>query len=226
MNFLSTRVQAIKPSPIFSIIEKTRELTAKGYDIINLAGGEPDFPTPQAAQEAAIHAMQSGQTLYTPVDGIPALKKAIQKKFKQENNLEYELDEIIVSTGAKQALYNAFMATLNPGDQVIIPAPYWVSYPEIVTLAEGEPIFVECPAENSLKLNPEALEKAITPKTKWLLLNSPNNPTGAVYTKQELIALADVLMRHPHVYIMSDDIYEHILFDHRTFHTMASVVPQ
>jgi aspartate aminotransferase len=223
MNFLSTRVQTIKPSPIFSIIQKTRELTAKGHDIINLAGGEPDFPTPKAAQDAAIHAMQTGQTLYTAVDGIPELKKAIQEKFKHENNLDFSLDEIMVSTGAKQVLYNAFMATLNPGDQVIIPAPYWVSYPEMVALAEGEPVFVACTLENDLKLTPEMLEKAITPKTKWLLLNSPNNPTGAVYTQKELILLADVLMRHPHVYVMSDDIYEHILFDHRTFHTMASV---
>lgn len=226
MSFLANRLSNIKPSPTIAVTTKAQELKAAGKDVIGLGAGEPDFDTPQNAKEAAIKAIQNGETKYTAVDGTPALKKAIQAKFKRENNLSYELNQISVGTGGKQVLYNALLATLNPGDEVIIPAPYWVSYPDMVALAEGTPVVVQCPASKGFKMQATDLKKAITPKTKWLILNSPSNPTGAAYTKEELKALTDVLLEFPHVYIMTDDIYEHIIYDGFTFFTVAEVEPK
>lgn len=225
MPFLSKRLDAVKPSPTIAVTTKARELRAAGHDIIGLGAGEPDFDTPDAIKEAAIQAIKDGKTKYTAVDGIPELKEAICAKFSRENGLSYENDEIIVGTGAKQILFNALAATLDPGDEVIIPAPYWVSYPDMTLLAEGKPVCVPCSAANGFKLTPEALEKAITPKTKWLILNSPGNPTGAGYTKEDIAPLLEVLRKHPHVYIMSDDIYEHIRYDGYTFVTSAQIDP-
>ncbi|MFD2264300.1 pyridoxal phosphate-dependent aminotransferase [Lacibacterium aquatile] len=225
MPFLADRLDAIKPSPTIAVTGRARALKAEGRDIISMSVGEPDFDTPEHIKAAAIAAIQGGDTKYTDVDGTVALKKAICEKFKRENNLDYKVENITVGTGGKQVLYNALMATLNVGDEVIIPAPYWVSYPDMVLLAEGTPVFVTCGENASFKLRPEALEQAITAKTKWLILNSPSNPTGAGYTKDELLALAEVLRRHPNVYVMTDDMYEHLGYDGWKFATIAEVAP-
>jgi aspartate aminotransferase len=226
MALVAARLNAIKPSPTIAVTTKAAELKAAGKDVIGLGAGEPDFDTPEHVKNAAIKAIQNGDTKYTAVDGTPALKKAIQAKFKRENGLSYELNEITVGTGGKQVLYNALVATVEKGDEVIIPAPYWVSYPDMVVLAEGTPVVIQCPAEKGFKLQPKDLEKAITPKTKWIILNSPSNPTGAAYSKAEMKAITDVLVKHPHVYVMTDDIYEHILYDGFEFTTPAQVEPQ
>jgi aspartate aminotransferase len=226
MAFLADRLDRIKPSPTIAVTMKARELKAQGRDIIGLGAGEPDFDTPENIKQAAIKAINAGDTKYTNVDGTDALKKAIIAKFKRENNLDYKIDQITVGTGGKQVLYNALVATVNPGDEVIIPAPYWVSYPDIVHLAEGTPVAVECGQNHQFKLQPEMLEAAITPKTKWLILNSPSNPTGAAYTAKELKALAEVLLRHPHVWVLTDDMYEHLVYDNFKFATIAEVEPK
>lgn len=226
MSVLASRLSRIKPSPTIAVTAKARELKAAGRDVIGLGAGEPDFDTPDHIKQAAIEAIESGDTKYTAVDGTPALKQAIAAKFKRDNGLDYSPAEITVGTGGKQVLYNALMATLNPGDEVIIPAPYWVSYPDMVLLAEGEPVIVPCPQNNGFKLLPEALEQAITPKTKWIILNSPSNPTGAGYSREDMKALTDVLKRHPHVWIMTDDMYEKLVYDDFTFCTPAEVEPE
>jgi aspartate aminotransferase len=225
MSITAQRLARIKPSPTIAVTQKARELQAAGRDVIGLGAGEPDFDTPDNIKEAAYRAIREGQTKYTAVDGTPELKAAIRAKFERENGLDYALDQITVSNGGKQVLYNAFMATLNPGDEVIVPAPYWVSYPDMAVLAEGTPVFVECPQADGFKLRPEGLERAITARTKWLVLNSPSNPTGAAYTADELKALAAVLRRHPHVLIMVDDMYEHLAYDGFAFTTIAQVAP-
>lgn len=225
MSIISTRLNAIKPSPTLAVVRKTLELKRAGIDIIALGAGEPDFDTPDNIKEAAIKAIKDGFTKYTNVEGMPALKEAIQAKFKRENNIDYDLDEIIVSTGGKQVIYNLFMASLNKGDEVIIPAPYWVSYPDMVLLAEGTPVFANCGIESNFKLSGGALEQLITPKTKWLIINSPSNPTGASYSHSELENIAEILRKHPHVNVMSDDIYEHITFDGFKFYTLAEIAP-
>lgn len=225
MPFLSETLSRVKPSPTIAVSSKARELKAAGKDVIGLGAGEPDFDTPQNIKDAGKAAIDAGKTKYTAVDGIPELKAAIVAKFKRENDLDYTVDQITVGTGGKQTLYNAFMATLNPGDEVIIPAPYWVSYPDMVLLGGGTPVTVECQIEADFKLTPEQLEAAITPKTKWFIFNSPSNPTGAGYTWNELKALTDVLMRHPHVWVMTDDMYEHLVFDDFKFCTPAQVEP-
>jgi aspartate aminotransferase len=216
----------VKPSPTIAVSMKAAELKAAGKDVIGLGAGEPDFDTPQNIKDAAKRAIDAGDTKYTAVDGTPALKKAIIAKFERENGLKYAANQITVGTGGKQVLYNALMATLNPGDEVIVPAPYWVSYPDMVILAEGTPVEVACSENQNFKLTPEALEAAITPKTKWVILNSPSNPTGAAYSAADLKALADVLLRHPHVWIMTDDMYEHLLYDDFKFATIAQVEPK
>jgi aspartate aminotransferase len=226
MSRIAARLSRVKPSPTLAVTQKAAELKAAGRDVIGLGAGEPDFDTPDHIKEAAYKAIRDGQTKYTAVDGTPALKKAIQSKFKRENGLDYALDQIIVSCGGKHVIYNALMATVNSGDEVIIPAPYWVSYPDMVNLAEGVPVIVACDEKNNFKLQPADLEKAITPKTKWLILNSPSNPTGAAYSREEMKALTDVLLRHPHVWVLSDDIYEHLLYDGFTFCTPAQVEPK
>src|SRR5688500_3948012 len=211
MSLIAQRLSRIKPSPTIPVTTKAQELKAAGRDVIGLGAGEPDFDTPQNIQEAAVAAMKRGETRYTAVDGTPALKKAISEKFKRENSLEYTTSQITVGSGGKQVIYNAFLATLDPGDEVVIPAPYWVSYPDMVHLCDGKPVFVPCPQNNGFKLRPEDLDAAITPKTKWLLLNSPSNPTGAAYSREELRGLADVLLDHKHVWILTDDMYEHLV---------------
>jgi aspartate aminotransferase len=226
MSFLADRLDNIKPSPTIAVTTKALELKAAGRDVIGLGAGEPDFDTPRNIKDAAIKAINAGQTKYTAVDGTPALKQAIAAKFKRENGLDYKPNQITVGTGGKQVLYNALVATLNKGDEVIIPAPYWVSYPDMVALAEGTPVAVSCGENNGFKLTPEALEAAIAPKTKWLILNSPSNPTGAAYTKAELKALTEVLLRHEHVWIMTDDMYEHLVYDDFAFSTVAQVEPR
>lgn len=226
MSFLADRLSRIKPSPTIAVTSKARALKAAGRDVIGLGAGEPDFDTPENIRAAGIRAIEGGQTRYTDVDGTPELKKAICAKFLRENGLTYTPDQVTVGVGGKQVLYNALMATLNAGDEVIIPAPYWVSYPDMVQLAEGTPVSVACPAENGFKLQPADLEAAITPKTKWLILNSPSNPTGAAYTADELKALGAVLLKHSHVYIMTDDMYEHLVYDDFQFTTIAQVVPE
>jgi aspartate aminotransferase len=226
MSIVADRLQRVKPSPTIAVTMKAAELKAAGKDVIGLGAGEPDFDTPDNIKAAAKAAIDKGDTKYTAVDGTPALKKAISAKFKRENDLDYAPNQISVGTGGKQVLYNALMATLNPGDEVIIPAPYWVSYPDMVILADGKPVEVACSENQGFKLTPEALEAAITPKTKWLLLNSPSNPTGAAYTREDLRALADVLLRHPHVWIMTDDMYEHLVYDAFEFTTIAQVEPK
>lgn len=223
MPLIAERMNLIKPSPTMAVTAKAAEMKAAGVDVIGLGAGEPDFDTPDFIKDAAKKALDNGQTKYTAVGGTPALKQAIIDKFSRENSIYYTANEIIVSTGAKQIIFNAMLATLNEGDEVIIPAPFWVSYPDIVQFAGGKPVTVECPASDGFKLTPDALEKAITPKTKWLILNSPSNPTGAAYSKDELKALAKVLEKHPNLYIMSDDIYEHLLYDGATFATLAQV---
>ncbi|MDX6748804.1 pyridoxal phosphate-dependent aminotransferase [Geminicoccaceae bacterium 1502E] len=225
MSILSGSLSRIKPSPTIAVTNLARELKAAGRDIIGLGAGEPDFDTPENIKEAAIAAIRRGETRYTAVDGTPQLKKAIADKFLRENGLTYAPDQINVGTGGKQVLYNAFMATLNPGDEVIVPAPYWVSYPDMVLLAGGTPVFVSCPENSGFKLQPEALEAAITPKTKWVILNSPSNPTGAAYSHDDLKAITDVLLRHPHVWVMTDDMYEHLVYDDFQFATPAQVEP-
>jgi aspartate aminotransferase len=226
MSFLAERLSRIKPSPTLAMTDKARALKAAGRDIISLSAGEPDFDTPANIQEAAVAAMRRGETRYTDTAGTMALRQAIGAKFKRENRLDYAPNQIIVSTGGKQVLFNALMATLDPGDEVIIPAPYWVTYPDIVLLAEATPVAITCPAVNGFKLKPADLEAAITPKTKWLILNSPSNPSGAAYTKAELRAVADVLLRHPQVWILADDMYEHVLYDDFEFATIAQVEPK
>ncbi len=226
MPFLSAALARVKPSATVAVTDKARALKAAGRNVIGLGAGEPDFDTPANVKQAAIRAIEAGKTKYTDVGGIPELKDAIIAKFKRENGLTYKRDQIIISTGGKQVLYNALMATINPGDEVIIPAPYWVSYPEMVLLAGGEPVHIVCPAEQGFKLQPAALEKAITPKTKWIILNSPSNPTGAAYTRDELKAITDVLVRHPHVWVMTDDMYEHLVYDGFRFTTPAEVEPR
>lgn len=226
MSFIASRLKRIKPSMTVGINVKANALRAEGKDVLVLAAGEPDFDTPANIRKAAFDAMESGQTRYVPGKGTPALQKAIQSKFIKDNNIEYSLDEIIVGVGGKHIIYNAMMATLNPNDEVIIPAPFWVSYPDIVLLAEGKPIIVECPESQNFKITANQLEKSITEKTKWLMLNSPSNPTGAVYSKSELKELAEVLLKYPHVLIMSDDIYEKIIYDNLEFGTLASIEPR
>jgi len=226
MSFLASSLNNIKASPTIAVAMKAAELKAAGKDIISLGMGEPDFDTPQNIKNAAILAIEKGDTKYTAVDGTVALKKAIIAKFKRENSLEYQLSEVIVSTGAKQVIFNALIATINSEDEVIIPAPYWVSYPDMVLLAGGQPVIVNSSAENNFKITPEALEAKITPKTKWIILNSPSNPTGSCYSASELKALAEVLLRHPQVHIMADDIYEHLIFDNLKFATIAEVEPK
>ena len=226
MSIIAQRLGRIKPSPTIAVTNKAKELKAAGRDIIVLGAGEPDFDTPDFIKDAAIKAIKAGDTKYTAVDGTPALKDAIIGKFKRDNNLTYTREQISVGTGGKQVLYNALMASVNPGDEVIIPAPFWVSYPDMTLLAEGTPVFVACPKENNFKLQAEDLEKAITKKTKWLILNSPSNPTGAGYAWDEMKALTDVLLRHPHIWIMSDDMYEHIVYDGFKFCTPAEVEPK
>lgn len=226
MPLIADRMGLIKPSPTIAVSNRAAELKAAGKDVIGLGAGEPDFDTPDFIKEAAYAAIKGGKTKYTAVDGTPELKDAIIGKFKRDNNLEYKRDQITVGTGGKQVIYNAIMASVSPGDEVIIPAPYWVSYPDITLLAEGVPVFVECSKENSFKLQAADLEKAITKKTKWLILNSPSNPTGAAYTRDEMKALTDVLLRHRHVYIMSDDIYEHIVYGGFKFFTPTQVEPK
>ena len=225
MAFLSETLARVKPSPTIAVTNKALDLKAAGRDVIGLGAGEPDFDTPDNIKEAAIRAIRDGKTRYTAVDGIPELKAAIVQKFARENGLTYTSDQVSVATGGKQILYNALMATLNPGDEVIIPAPYWVSYPDMVLLAGGTPVPVECPVETGLKLTAAQLDAAITPKTKWFIFNSPSNPTGAGYTRDELKALTDVLMRHDHVWVMTDDMYEHLVFDDFRFVTPAQVEP-
>ena len=226
MAFLADQLKRVKPSATLAVTDKARALKAAGRNVIGLGAGEPDFDTPDNIKEAAIKAIREGRaSKYTNVDGIPELKDAIAKKFKRENGLDYTAKQITVGTGGKQVLYNAFMATLNPGDEVIIPAPYWVSYPDMVLLAGGEPVEVVTTMESGFKLTAAQLERAITPKTKWFLLNSPSNPSGAAYTRAELKALTDVLVKHPHVHVMTDDMYEHLTYDDFEFFTPAQVEP-
>jgi aspartate aminotransferase len=225
MTFLSDALGRIKPSPTMAVTAKAAELRAAGQDVIGLGAGEPDFDTPDHIKEAAIKAIRDGFTKYTNVDGMPSLKEAIQAKFLRENGLTYSLDQISVNCGGKHTIYNAMMASINPGDEVVIPAPYWVSYPDIVLLAGGTPVIVEAPLTAGFKITPDQLEAAITPRTKWLIFNSPSNPSGAAYTRAEIKSLTDVLMRHPHVWVFSDDIYEHVTYDGFEFSTMAQVEP-
>ncbi len=223
MSIVSNSLKRIKPSPTIAVTSKAREMRAAGKDVIGLGAGEPDFDTPDNIKEAAIEAIRKGDTKYTAVDGTPALKKAIQAKFSRENHLSYELNQISVGTGGKQVLYNAFMATINKGDEVIIPAPYWVSYPDIVLLAGGRPKIIKCDEKNNFKLTPEKLKKVVSKKTKWIIINSPSNPTGSGYTKDEIIALSKILMKYKNLYILSDDIYEHITYDGFKFFTIAQI---
>ena len=225
MSQLAERLSRIKPSATIAVSQKARELKAAGRDVIGLGAGEPDFDTPDNIKKAAIAAIENGETKYTAVGGTPELKKAICDKFKRENDLAYTPDQVIAGTGGKQVLYNALMATLNPGDEVIIPAPFWVSYPDMVLLAEGEPVIVPCSQNNNFKLRAEDLDAAITPKTKWIILNSPSNPTGAAYSHDEMKAITDVLKKHEHVWVLTDDMYEHLVYDGFKFVTPAQVEP-
>src|ERR1700678_2275844 len=226
MPFLSAALDRVKPSATIAVTDKARELKAAGRNVIGLGAGEPDFDTPANIKLAAIHAIEAGETKYTAGDGIPELKEAIAAKCQRENGLTYKPSQIIVGTGGKQVLYNALMATINPGDEVIVPAPYWVSYPEMVLLAGGEPVEVATTMESGFKMKTEALERAITPKTKWIIFNSPSNPTGAAYTRAELKAVTDVLVRHPQVHVMSDDMYEHLVYDDFKFFSPAQLEPR
>ncbi|KZK89599.1 Aspartate aminotransferase [Pseudovibrio sp. Ad5] len=225
MGFIADSLSRVKPSATIAVTTKARELKAAGRDVIGLGAGEPDFDTPDNIKAAAVAAINEGKTKYTAVDGTPELKQAISAKFLRDNGLKYEPNQITVGTGGKQVLYNALIATINPGDEVLIPTPYWVSYPDMVLLAGGEPVVVEAD-QKTFKITPEALEAAITPKTKWLIFNSPSNPSGAGYTRDELKALTDVLLKHPHVWIMSDDMYEHLVYDDFEFTTPAQIEPQ
>ncbi|HET8726758.1 MAG TPA: pyridoxal phosphate-dependent aminotransferase [Alphaproteobacteria bacterium] len=226
MTLVASRMRRVVPSASGMAAKRARELVAAGHDIISLTVGEPDFDTPAHIRQAAAEAIESGQTRYTNVDGIPALKQAVAAKFRRENGLTYATEQIVVGSGAKQVMFNAFLASLDSGDEVIIPAPYWVSYPDMVRIAEGVPVVVPCRAQDGFKLTAEQLEQAITSRTKWLVLNSPCNPSGAVYSRDELRALAEVLLRHGHVGIISDDIYEHIVFDDARFTSIAAVEPR
>lgn len=222
----SAALQRIKPSPTIAVTNRAAELKAAGRDVIGLGAGEPDFDTPDHIKEAAIAAIRAGDTKYTAVDGTRALKEAIVAKFKRDNGLDYTIDQISVNSGGKQTIFNAILATVDPGDEVIIPAPYWVSYPDIVQLAGGTVVTIPTSLEDGFRVQPEALARAISPRTKWLILNSPSNPTGAAYSAEALQALADVLLQHPHVWVLTDDMYEHILFDHLRFATIAALEPK
>jgi aspartate aminotransferase len=226
MPFLSDTLARVSPSPTVAVSQKAMELKAAGHDVIGLGAGEPDFDTPDNIKAAAIAAIEAGKTKYTAVDGIPEVKQAICDKFKRENGLDYTPSQVAVSTGGKQVLYNALLATLNPGDEVIIPAPYWVSYPDMVRLGGGTPVIVDTTLEDGFRISPESLEAAITPNTKWFIFNSPSNPTGAGYGHNQLKALTDVLLRHPHVWVMTDDMYEHLAYDGFQFCTPAQVEPR
>ena len=226
MGLVSRTLERVKPSPTMAISNKAREMKAAGFDVIGLGAGEPDFDTPDNIKSAAIDAINRGETKYTAVDGIPELKQAISEKFARENGLDYQPAEITVGSGGKHVLYNALIATLDPGDEVVIPSPYWVSYPDIVLLAGATPVVVETKLEDAFKLTPEALEQAITPKTKWFIFNSPSNPTGSAYTREEIKALTDVLLRHERVLVLSDDIYEHLVYEGFAFTTPAQVEPK
>ena len=225
MPFIADTLARVKPSATIAVTQKARDLKAQGREIISLSVGEPDFDTPDNVKEAAIAAIRRGETKYTPVSGIAPLREAVARKFKRENNLDYRPAQTIVGTGGKQILFNAFLATCNPGDEVVIPAPYWVSYPDMVLIAGGTPVIVQTSLENNFKLQAEDLERAITPRTKWVLLNSPSNPSGAAYTRVEMKALTDVLMRHPDVWVLTDDIYEHLVYGDFVFCTPAEVEP-
>ena len=226
MGLISHALERVKPSPTITITGKARELKAAGFDVIALGSGEPDFDTPDNVKQAAVAAIQRGETKYTAVDGIPELKRAIASKFERENGLSYKPSEITVGTGGKQVLYNALLATLNPGDEVIIPSPYWVSYPDIVLLSGATPVAVETKLEDGFKLSPQALAAAITPRTKWFIFNSPSNPTGTAYTRDDVKALTDLLLKHENVWVLSDDIYEHLVYDGFAFSTPAQVEPR
>jgi aspartate aminotransferase len=226
MPLLSAAINRIQPSPTIAVSNRAAELKAAGHDIIGLGAGEPDFDTPDFVKDAAIEAIRKGQTKYTAVDGTPALKAAIQAKFRRDNGLDYALDEITVNVGGKQTIFNAMVATLDPGDEVVIPAPYWVSYPDIVQFCGATPVIVPCGIAQGFKLTPDQLDAAITPATKWVILNSPSNPTGAAYSEAEVRALADVLLGHPHVYVLTDDMYEHVVYDDFAFRTIAAVEPR
>ena len=226
MSFIADRLNRIKPSPSSMATQRSRALKAAGHDVVGLTAGEPDFDTPPNVVEAVVRAMAASKTKYTDIGGTPELKAAVCAKFLRENQLSYSTSEVIVGTGGKQVIFNALMATVQKGVEVIVPAPFYVSYPDIVLLAGGTPVPVMCPPEKGFKLQPEDLERAITLRTRWLVLNAPNNPSGAVYSRQELRALAEVLIRHPHVWVLSDDIYEHVMFDGREFCTMAQVAPE
>ncbi len=226
MGFFSDSLNRITPSATMGVSAKARALAAEGRDIIILSQGEPDFDTPQNIKDAAIKAIQSGKTKYTDPDGMPELKDAVVGKFKRENGLEYKRSQITIGSGGKQVLFNALCATINPGDEVVIPAPCWVSYADIVLFAGGKPVFANCEMEDGYKLRPEVLDRAITPKTKWFMFNAPSNPTGAAYTKAEIKALTDVLLKHTHVWVLTDDMYEHLLFDGHAFYTIAQVEPK
>jgi len=226
MPLLSSAIQRIKPSATLAVTAKAAELKRQGRDIIGLGAGEPDFDTPDFIKEAAIEAIRRGETKYTQVDGTHALKEAVRGKFKRDNGLDYSIDQITVNVGGKHTIFNALVATLGPGDEVVIPAPYWVSYPDIVNFTGATPVFVEAGIDAGFKITPAQLDKAITPRTKWLILNSPSNPTGAAYTAAELKALGEVLMRHPHVWVLSDDMYEHIVYAGFEFATIAQVCPE
>ncbi len=225
MSVLAARLGRIKPSPTMAVTAKAQDMQRAGEDVIGLGAGEPDFPTPDFVVQAAVDAMNRGETKYAPPAGIFELREAVCRKFKRENNLDYTPDQICIGVGGKQIIYNAMMATLDPGDEVIVPAPYWVSYTDIAVLAEGTPVIIEGPESNNFKITPEQLEAAITPKSKWFVLNSPSNPTGSAYSYDDLKALADVLMKQPRVLIFADDIYEHIIYDDFEFHTIAEVEP-
>ena len=226
MSIISDSLKKIKPSPTIAVTQKARELKAAGKDVIGLGAGEPDFDTPEHIKLAAIKAIQEGQTKYTAVDGTPALKQAVVNKFQRDNNIKYNLDEIIVSVGGKQVLFNALLSSINPGDEVIIPSPYWVSYPDMVALAGGIPVIVNGTAENNFKIIAEDIKNKITTKTKWVIINSPSNPTGSSYTKEELKSIGELLLSYENIFIMSDDIYEKIIYDNNKFYTIAEVVPE
>jgi aspartate aminotransferase len=226
MGLIAHALERVKPSPTMAITAKAREMKAAGFDVIGLGAGEPDFDTPDNVKQAAVEAIKRGETKYTAVDGIPELKRAIASKFQRENGLTFKPSEITVGSGGKQVIYNALLATLNPGDEVIVPSPYWVSYPDIVLLAGANPVIVETTAEDGFKLSAKTLATAITPKTRWFIFNSPSNPTGAAYTRDEIKALTDVLLKHPHVWVLSDDIYEHLVYDDFKFTTPAQVEPR
>lgn len=226
MSIIAKRMSAIKPSPTMAVTAKAGELKAQGVDVIGLGAGEPDFDTPDHIKEAGKAAIDAGKTKYTPTNGIPELRQAVVDKFKRENELDYDMSQIHIGVGGKQVLFNAIMASVNDGDEVLIPAPYWVSYPDMVLIAGGKPVFIPCTEDEQFKLSPEKLEAAITDKTKWLILNSPSNPTGAAYTADDLQAVADVLLKHPQVWVMTDDMYEHLVYDDFEFKTIAQVEPK